>query len=144
MPLCCSKHIFQISKEKNHGSFGGAAWRLWSLLQLWQSRTYQVYRVQTGNRSSVLWRCLGNKCSNRERWPSYPEIFVTTFFYTIQACMGRRLRSYPQKIKISWLSLVHMLTLFYTRGLVRDSCFTCDGSPTIQVFPLIFYIGKVI
>jgi hypothetical protein len=26
----------------------------------------------------------------------------------------------------------------------RDSCFTCDGSPTIQVFPLIFYIGMVI
>ena len=21
----------------------------------------------------------------------------------------------------------------------RDSCFTCDGSPTIQVFPLIFF-----
>jgi hypothetical protein len=28
--------------------------------------------------------------------------------------------------------------------LFRDSCFTCDGSPTIQVFPLIFYIGMVI
>jgi hypothetical protein len=26
----------------------------------------------------------------------------------------------------------------------RDSCFTCDGSPTIKVFPLIFYIGMVI
>ncbi len=27
---------------------------------------------------------------------------------------------------------------------LKDSCFTCDGSPTIQVFPLIFYIGVVI
>jgi hypothetical protein len=26
----------------------------------------------------------------------------------------------------------------------RDSCFTCVGSPTIQVFPMIFYIGMVI
>ena len=26
----------------------------------------------------------------------------------------------------------------------RDSCFTCDGSPTIQGFPLIFYIGMAI
>ena len=26
----------------------------------------------------------------------------------------------------------------------RDICFKCDGSPTIQVFPLIFYIGMVI
>jgi hypothetical protein len=26
----------------------------------------------------------------------------------------------------------------------RDSCFTCDGSPTIQVFPLNFYTGMVI
>jgi hypothetical protein len=25
----------------------------------------------------------------------------------------------------------------------RGSCFTCDGSPAIQVFPLIFYIGIV-
>jgi len=26
----------------------------------------------------------------------------------------------------------------------RDSCFTCDGSSTIQVFPLLFHIGMVI
>jgi hypothetical protein len=26
----------------------------------------------------------------------------------------------------------------------RDSCFTCDGSSTIQVFPLLFNIGMVI
>ncbi len=26
----------------------------------------------------------------------------------------------------------------------RDSCFTCDGSPAIQIFPMIFHIGMVI
>ncbi len=27
---------------------------------------------------------------------------------------------------------------------IMDSSFTCDGSPTLQVFPLIFYMGMVI
>ncbi len=37
------------------------------------------------------------------------------------------------------------LTLFYTRGFkIVGFCFTCDGSSTKQVFPLIFNIGMVI
>ena len=52
----------------------------------------------------------------------------------------RTLRKKTRETMISLLFSFHSLTLFYTRG-VRDSCFTCDGSSTIQVFPLFFNLG---
>ncbi len=40
-----------------------------------------------------------------------------------------------------------LFILFYFNPILhtwfRDSCFTCDGSSTIQVFPLLFKIGMV-
>jgi hypothetical protein len=42
----------------------------------------------------------------------------------------------------STLHLIHVDAILDTG--IRDSCFTCDGSLTKQVFPLIFLIGMVI
>jgi hypothetical protein len=44
----------------------------------------------------------------------------------------------PLHIKIMPLNINPILHTWF-----RDSCFTCDGCPTIQVFPLNFYIGML-
>ena len=40
--------------------------------------------------------------------------------------------------------VVYNSTRYYLYYTHVDSCFTCDGSPTIEAFPLIFNIGMVI
>jgi hypothetical protein len=60
--------------------------------------------------------------------------------------------AYPIQIRVKFSCMTYKnFSIFIVCELTpilhtwfRDSCFTCDGSPTIQVFPLIFYIGMVI